>query len=502
MRELRGTVCVLACVLLLCKQSAGKPRVSVLGTSFRDESNRSLIFHGVNYVSKSAPYIPQVDAAEIQALKSIGSNAVRLGVMMTGVFPTADAIVNATYLAEIGDIVDVLWRAGISSILDLHQDVFSPKICGEGMPEWMVNVSSLHCENFPLPASRENQSKPDTVSGSFVPSPDCSARGLLKFIGWSEFYLTDASGKAFAQFYEGTSMAGKMVEKYWTTVAGYFRNRDGVLAYELLNEPWVGDHVKHPNLLLEAGVAEKESVGPYMKRVHSAVRAVDPDTMTLFSPAEVNNRFMRHVGYERGFLPGEPMAFHVYCVAGTDGAGPTTPVAKEICHFNDEFQLETRRSDLKRLGTAAIVTEFGAVNDAPTGLAEVRFVAEHFDGPGMPLSWIYWSYNRFGVPSEFNYRQQLARSYPRAVAGDIQSLFFNATDGEFVLTFVPTSAALTEVFVSEEFHYEGGFVASASPKSCCEVTLGTNLVSVSVINSRLFLEKPVRVAISRKQGMV
>ena len=100
----------------------------------------------------------------------------------------------------------------------------------------------------------------------------------------------------------------------------------------------------------------------------------------------------RSVGYKAGFLPGSPMAFHVYCITGTDGPGPVTPIAKDICHFNDNFQIKVRREDLKRLNTPGFVTEFGAVEDVATGLAEVRFVADHLDGggTGMPLSWVYW----------------------------------------------------------------------------------------------------------------
>ena len=43
-----------------------------------------------------------------------------------------------------------------------------------------------------------------------------------------------------------------------------------------------------------------------------------------------------------------------------------------LCHLNDGLQLSTRRDDLRRLGTAGFVTEFGGVADVATGRAEVR----------------------------------------------------------------------------------------------------------------------------------
>jgi len=74
-----------------------------------------------------------------------------------------------------------------------------------------------------------------------------------------------------------------------------------------------------------------------MQRMHDIIRSVDNDTLVLYAPAEVNNRAMRKVGYEQGFLPEAAMAYHIYCIVGTDGDGPTNPLLKDLCHFNDGF---------------------------------------------------------------------------------------------------------------------------------------------------------------------
>jgi len=235
-------------------------------------------------------------------------------------------------------------------------------------------------------------------------------------------------------------------------------------------------------LLLKSGLAESQNVGPFMERIHQAIRTVDPNTMTLYAPAEVNNRFQRHVGYQKGFLPGSPMAFHVYCITGTDGPGPTTPITKDICHFNDNYQMKTRREDLLRLNAPGFVTEFGAVEDVATGLAEVRFVTEHLDGAGtgMPLSWIYWGAN---VPDAVDYRTELARSYPMAVAGDIVDFSFNVTTGHTMLSFLPNSrTASTELYLSDVYQYTNGFDVVVTPNSCCVVTTRKNGASIVVRN--------------------
>ena len=105
--------------------------------------------------------------------------------------------------------------------------------------------------------------------------------------------MTDAVGKAFENLYHGKNIMSQMFDKYWHVVSGYFHAVDGILAYELLNEPWIGDYIKHPDLLLKAGSAEKLNVGVYMKRAHAKVRENDKETPVLFSPAELNNRAFR-----------------------------------------------------------------------------------------------------------------------------------------------------------------------------------------------------------------
>jgi hypothetical protein len=63
-----------------------------------------------------------------------------------------------------------------------------------------------------------------------------------------------------------------MIKTHWEMVAAHFVGHPGVLAYEMMNEPGVGDHVGRPSLLLESGVAERVNVGPFMERIHSAIR--------------------------------------------------------------------------------------------------------------------------------------------------------------------------------------------------------------------------------------
>jgi len=61
-------------------------------------------------------------------------------------------------------------------------------------------------------------------------------------LGWSSFYATDLSGRAFEALYtdQGPMHWATQIQLLWANVADRFANHSGVLAYELFNEPWAG----------------------------------------------------------------------------------------------------------------------------------------------------------------------------------------------------------------------------------------------------------------------
>ena len=448
---------------------AQKIKVDTFSSTFKDKYNRTRLFHGINYVTKSPPYYPTIYLSDITNLINMGMNVVRLGCMMPGLFPT-NSTPSEMYLNQIKNISKILWEHNIYTIIDLHQDVLAPKLCGEGTPDWMLNVSDLNAMPMPEPLSWHYKN---------FTHKHCHPTGWLKFLGWSEWYLTDAVGKSFQDLYHGNNMMSHMFDTYWSVVSKFFNKVDGILAYELMNEPWIGDYIKHPELLLKAGAAEKLNVGIYMKRTHEHVRKNDLETPILFSPAELNNRAFRRVGYEHGFLPGEPMAFHVYCLVGTDGPGPDTPFEIELCKLDDNFTLSQRNDDLLRLQTAGFVTEFGAVNGVPTGLKEVRRVANAMDAMTPPVSWCFWDHNE---PKTEIYRKELSRSYVIASPGLLLSQSFNVTTSEFQCSFQKQKKNdedekkdiniveeeeenILELFLSKKYYYPNGFDMYTYPES-------------------------------------
>jgi endoglycosylceramidase len=88
-------------------------------------------------------------AEDVAYLRQWGANAIRLAVMWPGVEPTRGQY-NTTYMAMMKNITAMCEAAGIAVLLEMHQDVFSEKFCGEGVPLWAA-VPTNSSAAFPEP---------------------------------------------------------------------------------------------------------------------------------------------------------------------------------------------------------------------------------------------------------------------------------------------------------------------------------------------------------------
>ena len=103
---------------------------------WRDAKGRARLFHGVNAVQKSFPVdVPALNSTDFAFMQSHGWNALRLGALWSGVMPVDDVTPNTTYLNALNTIVEEASQYGIHTIIDAHQDLAAPSLCGEGSPE-------------------------------------------------------------------------------------------------------------------------------------------------------------------------------------------------------------------------------------------------------------------------------------------------------------------------------------------------------------------------------
>ena len=172
----------------------GAPRAFDGVRPFLDSYGRERLFHGTNAVVKGPPWVPMTAmydedlsmvAKDFEALMAQGVNAIRLGVMWSGVEPSQGKY-NESYLDEVDKIVQTAAAHGVYTLLDMHQDgtprsmVFpevdralgvvrhaehdgrvlpglSEYFCGEGVPTWAVRQTldfhnrSQYNRAFPAP---------------------------------------------------------------------------------------------------------------------------------------------------------------------------------------------------------------------------------------------------------------------------------------------------------------------------------------------------------------
>jgi len=435
---------------------------------FLDSAGRERFFHGTNAVVKGPPYIPLRDHfdadvslsdRDFEIMKEHGFTVLRLGLMWAGVNPER-GVVNATYLEVAQDIVAAAARAGIYTLLDMHQDVLSEAFCGEGVPAWVA--ASTHEPPgllFPAPIGGLRFSNVSRDPATGFPS-----RQVCAGLSWAELYFSCAACHAFERLY--TNQDGLLDEwaAFWHAAAKAFKGNPAVLGVELINEPWAGDVCAHPTLMLPSR-ADGLRLQPAYDKLSEAVRAADPARLVFFAAVTFDD--FVPVGFSHP--PGGPIhnrtsvfAYHYY-------------KPPQITKINTYMKI--RVADARRLGTGAMLTEVSGGDTFPD-------VADAADTMGQ--SWAFWELKTFckesnstlSSPSQFGEygacktgyggglinpdgsvnkaaMKPFARTYPLAVAGACHGFSFNTTTGQFSMEFEPNPDATgpTEVFASQVYYY-------------------------------------------------
>jgi endoglycosylceramidase len=414
-----------------------------------DADGRVFISHGVNMVYKVAPYEPSVTGFgedDADFLTREGFNSVRLGVIYKAVEPQPGAYDDA-YLDKIAQAAALLTKHGIAPLVDFHQDMYNEKFQGEGWPDWAV---------FDDGALNQPQA------------------------GFPNNYLTNpALNRAFDNFWAnkagpGDVGIGDRYAQAWKHVAARFAGDDGVLGYDLLNEPWPGTGWQQ--CINAAGCPEFDQgrFADFYKRTMAAVRESDSRHLVFYEPA---------VTYNFGGGTNLPdfddkqvaMSWHDYCLSPTSGATANACAQAELLPFQNS-QARTRSTS-----DPTLVTEFGATDD----LADINRIADYADRH--MVGWQYWHYcgckdpttqgpgetqaivkDPAKPPEGDNLKAAklgvLVRPYPQLVAGKPKPWTFDADKKSFDLEYSTERAGggsfegrpLTEVFVPKR-QYPNGY---------------------------------------------
>ena len=80
--------------------------------------------------------------ADVDHIKAMGWNAIRLGVVWTGAQPRDEDSLDAQFLERLHKILDLTDMNGLYVILDNHGDMVGSAGCGNGVPMWFSQLAA------------------------------------------------------------------------------------------------------------------------------------------------------------------------------------------------------------------------------------------------------------------------------------------------------------------------------------------------------------------------
>jgi endoglycosylceramidase len=248
---------------------------------FKDASGRYVLFRGVNFGSRSKmpPYLPvypleaknfskQTFLEELKdvsgllmQLKHLGFNVVRLVVQWKAIAPTPSTIASKRYLDAVKTIVQTLFKLGIYSLIDFHQDIASERYGGDGFPDWAI----LYPPSPPVDVKPCTGWQARYGWLSWPPMVSGKVRNTLQSF-WKD------ETKNGCDVFHTQSM---FVESIRATAAA-FKGLPGVLGYEPFNEP---DPVG-----IKGYVFEQDYLGPFYENVINQIDASDKGAFVFIEP--------------------------------------------------------------------------------------------------------------------------------------------------------------------------------------------------------------------------
>lgn len=422
---------------------------------------------------------------DMEQLQSWGFNAVRLGVMWSATAPESPETFNTTFLGIVHDLIDRMGEYNIYTIVDAHQDLFSRKFCGEGIPDWAVQPSALTRGSFPLPLPRKVQKDPTTGYANIT---ECLE---IAFVDWNA--AAELQSSWYPLYHNATLQAH--FGSFWGAVAREMNTSQYVLGYELLNEPLPCDGYHDLDVLcyFEPSKTDMQNLMPLYQEAWRRIRESDRQHIVMYEPSVVEGDIHQPTGFQVG--PGgasanatQAFAYHVYCF-NQDAAGDITNTT--VCDKQMEGTFAMAQADIARVGGGHFVTEFGALGEGSTSVEAIHHqtaVADTF-----LESWAYWTYKGFHDITTQNPATEsffhpngtlqvgkvaaLSRTYAQRVAGLPGSIAMKfageASTKDFLLTYTTNAAAsntTTVVYLNEDWHYPQGYSLAVLPAGALAIT--------------------------------
>jgi endoglycosylceramidase len=422
----RGLASLLALCVVACSNGsndgvtpatpAGTKALHQDGRWLIDTQGRVVILHGVNQVSKLAPYLPSTlgfGRDDAQAMAAMGFNTIRTGIAHKGFVPAAGQY-DAAYLRDFAQTVRLLEDAGLHVLIDFHQDMYNERYQGNGFADWATVDSS------PI--------DPTTL-------PDCN----LGFPGnmFACPLLWEANDRFFGLGLHAPEIGPRgltLQEEYadaWRQVAREFRDDPMVFAYDLFNEPHPGTYLAPCFSLTGCPPIADAALTDFFRIVAHAVREVDGRTIVMSEPYATNFNAGMPTALGSMEVAQQGLSFHVYACPSSLIPFVLPAEVTALCGpIGEQRAFDNADAAVAATG-AGLLTEFGASDD----LATIQRVIDLADAHR--VGWQYWAWwNRdpccerpnegliddpANPPTAEHLNQAkldvLVRPFPRAIAG-------------------------------------------------------------------------------------
>ena len=413
-------------------------KLTVDGPILRDSLGRQVILRGVNAGgrSKLPPFFPfpfsesgdplQGDApafddalvAYVDRIEEWGMNAVRLPFTWDAVEPTRGEY-SDEFVERYRAMASEMGSRGIRVIVDFHQDVFARPFCGDGFPIWAIEGD--------VPERPEN----------------CGQ--------WFLGYLNPGPVRDnFDRFWANEDGLRDAFDAMWTHMVGELWAVDGVIGFEILNEPGEGNG--------SASEWARTVLTPFYSETAALIHSIAPEAIVLFDATGLD-AVAAETNVERP--EGERLVFapHFYDPAVILGGTPPT---------NPDFSEALGRWAAKgsEWNLPVLVGEFGSRRNIPDADVYIRANYDAFDLHLLHATlWEYsatedeWNDEGMSIlnldGTESVIVAAAVRVYPSAISGTLSEFQFDGTTRLGSVSFDGLEGTVSEIAVPTALYPEG-----------------------------------------------
>jgi endoglycosylceramidase len=423
---------------------SGSHRFVVRDGEIYDAQGRIAYFRGVN-VSGNAkvspdhlPFQPR-ETKWWDHLKNWGFNLVRFTVFWEGIEPVKGRY-DRTYLRKVKRLLREASKRGIYIMVDMHQDLYSRWLHGDGAPAWAVSQAGV-CPYFNL-----------SFGGQFWGAANV---------------LSPAVVRCFTNFWRSGDLK-LHYKRALLEVAKQLKDNPRVLGYDFYNEPNRGGNTN------TNGEFENGLLAPFYEEVLAEIRKVDPDSLGFVEPSSIDMHVSR---FNEGTFKMDGLVYspHNYDFISNTLRFQVLPSARlyEQNHTSD-------RAKARQLGMPLLIGEFGAPwGMKPAGthdrmLDDIYKVLE--GGFTSNALWDYsvrdvdaWNEEDYSLIDRDGRPRGLdvaVRPWVRRLAGSPVSQSFDKDTKFYSLEFNSEGGSQpTVVYVPQAVHYPNGFQVSVSDGS-------------------------------------